>query len=62
MEDEFNDELCHFCGGDGFIYLDMETIDDPINMCDWSTGGELGETVKCKCCGGSGLSKDCIFF
>ncbi len=62
MDDEplFGEEpSCHYCLGEGYIYLDMDMIDDPINMCDWASGVELGDIVKCTCCGGSGLAKDC---
>lgn len=52
-------DCCHYCGGEGYITLDLDTIDDPINMCDWASGGELGETVKCTCCGGTGKAEDC---
>ena len=59
---DIDEEVCHFCEGDGCYELDLDIIDDPINVCDWSTGGELGEIVTCKCCGGSGNAKDCIFW
>lgn len=45
---------CDECGGDGVLTLDVDTIDDPINMCDWGTGGELGEIVTCPSCRGAG--------
>lgn len=56
-----DDDRCHFCGGDGFIILDFDNCDDPINMCDWKSGGEVGDTVKCTCCGGSGKMEDCMW-
>jgi len=63
IDDDYEcEEECHFCDGDGFVFLDIDTIDDPINMCDWKSGGELGDIVKCTCCGGSGKAKDCTWF
>jgi len=56
------EELCPDCGGEGWIILDMNTIDDTVNMCDGASGGELGDCVKCTNCGGTGLAKDCRYW
>ena len=57
--DDGDDEerRCWRCGGEGYgmVGLDWDS-DDPIN------GPYDGEVVKCNCCGGSGLAKDCWYW
>jgi hypothetical protein len=47
---------CHYCDGDGWgIDGDTWPLDDPVNDAP-------GAIVRCPCCGGSGLARDCTFW
>lgn len=49
------DQVCHWCGGDGFA-----ESTDPF----WDGWDKWGNPalIDCPCCGGSGDAKDCTFW
>lgn len=49
-EDDYDDDSCTFCGGDGWT-----ECDDPIQCTDPRCDGQL---CRCTACGGSGRGKD----
>jgi hypothetical protein len=55
--DSDEDELCWQCNGDGWVIVGVDwDTDDAIN------GPYDGEIVRCPCCNGSGLAKDCQYW
>ena len=59
-DDQYDDHPpgdCHECEGSGIMFRDFMFV-----LKRWDEADDTCHKVRCPCCGGSGLAKDCTYW